>query len=344
MESEFKNVLITGGCGFIGSNVVNYLVTKYPHVNFINVDKLDYCSSLSNVLVQNHANYKFIKLNLLDEIRVCEVVKRYRVDAVIHFAAQSHVDNSFLNANIFVEDNIMATISLLNACVKHGCIKKFVHVSTDEVYGESIELNDRFDETTKLNPTNPYSASKASAEYFVKAYHKCYLLPVVITRANNVFGPRQYFEKLIPKFIKKLLSNEKCTIHGNGLNTRNFVFVDDVARAFELILMKGKLNEIYNIGTDNEFSVLEVTEKLVDILKPDDHIEDWIEYVNDRPWNDCRYAITNAKILNLGWKEQSDFESSLLKTIEWYKNLPNDHWDLSKNPYSSESSSQMISQ
>lgn len=336
MIPNIKNVLITGGCGFIGSNLTNYLVEKYPDINFVNIDKLDYCSSLKNISVNNNENYNFYQLNLNNEDEILNILKNHNIDLVMHLAAQSHVDNSFLNAKIFVEDNITATLCLLNACVRYGGIKKFIHCSTDEVYGETSEFNEKFDESTILNPTNPYSVSKTAAEYYVKAYHICYNLPIIITRGNNVFGPRQYPEKLIPKFILKLLSNQKCPIHGNGNNIRNFVYVDDVSKAFEIVMLKGEIGEIYNIGTKNEYSVLEITEKIIKMIKPNENIESWIEFVEDRPWNDKRYAITNEKLKELGWNESEDFEHNFKKTLEWYQDLNlKEYWNFENNPYKS---------
>jgi dTDP-glucose 4,6-dehydratase len=318
---EFKNILITGGCGFIGSNFINYMIPKYPNTNFINIDKLDYCSNLSNIIVENMKNYKFIKGDLLNMDLLNSIVNDNSIDCIIHMAAQSHVDNSFNNANIFIQDNIIASVNVLELCRNNKTIKRLIHVSTDEVYGEIGINDDNCTVNMKLNPTNPYSASKASAEYFVKCYQKCYNIPVIITRGNNVYGIRQYPEKLIPKFIKLLLENKKCTIHGNGKNLRSFIHVDDTVKAFETIIIKGKIGEIYNIGTECEYSVIDIAKKLIYIIKNTDNYNDWIEYIEDRHWNDLRYGVNNKKLINLGWTESKIyFDDTLKECVEWYKN------------------------
>lgn len=318
---EFKNVLITGGCGFIGSHFVNYMVDKYPDTNFVNIDRIDYCSDLSNIMVNGRKNYKFVKGDIVNMDLLHNIIKENSIDCVVHMAAQTHVDNSFKNTNIFVRDNITASVNILELCRIHKEIKRLVHVSTDEVYGE-IGLDDEFCTVNmKLNPTNPYSASKASAEYFVKCYQKCFNIPVIITRGNNVYGPGQYHEKLIPKFIKLLLEGDKCTIHGTGQNLRNFIHVDDTVSAFDVILNKGALGAIYNIGTNNEFSVMDVAKKLIYILKDTDQYDKWIEYIEDRSWNDLRYGINNKKLIELGWSEKKpDFDDGLKECIRWYMN------------------------
>ena len=320
-----KNILLTGCCGFIGSNLINYLVKKYGNINFYNIDRLDYCATEKNVIVGDYANYKFFKGDICEENYILHILNEYNIDTVIHLAAQSHVDNSFGNSLDFTKDNILATHVLLECCRVYNKIKKFIHVSTDEVYGE-VELTDPdCNEQYLLNPTNPYAASKAAAEFLVKSYYTSFKLPIIITRGNNVFGPRQYPEKLIPKFILALNNNEKCTIHGDGLTIRNFIYVDDVSRAIDTILHFGEINQIYNIGTQNEYSVIDITKKLVKIIKKSDNWEDYIEYVEDRNFNDKRYAICSKKLLNLGWKEENNFENSLDKTINWYLNN-NDYW------------------
>lgn len=318
---EFKNILITGGCGFIGSNFVNYMVKKYPETNFVNIDRLDYCSDSDNVIVTEETNYKFVKGDLRDRELLGDVITRNGIDCIVHFAAQTHVDNSFENTHIFIEDNIIVTVNILEICRKNKKIKRLVHVSTDEVYGE-IGLDDEFCTVDiKLNPTNPYSVSKASAEYFVNCYRKCFGVPVIITRGNNVYGPRQYPEKLIPKFMKLLLENKKCTIHGEGKNLRNFIHVHDTVTAFDTILTKGIVGEVYNIGTDNEFSVMDVAKKLILLIKGTEDYEKWIEYVEDRSWNDLRYGVNNKKLVDLGWEElHTNFDQGLRDCLTWYKN------------------------
>ena len=320
----YDSILVTGGCGFIGSNVLNYLMTKYPSSNFVNIDRLDYCASTSNV-INDTLNYTFIHGNICDEALLSKTLEQYSIDCVAHFAAQSHVDNSFAGAKDFIKDNINGTYTLLESCRRYGKLKKFIHVSTDEVYGEV--KHDMCDETYTLSPSNPYSVSKVAAEYFVKAYHQCYGIPAVITRGNNVYGPRQFPEKLIPKFLLKLFNGEKCTIHGTGEPLRNFVHSSDVARAFETLINLGEVGMIYNIGTSHEYSVMDVTSKLIAAVYPGDNIDDHITYVEDRPWNDCRYAIDSTKLKDLGWSEQVPFLDGLKETIDWYKSIDvKEHW------------------
>ena len=312
------NILITGGCGFIGSNFINQYKNKYPNIKIINFDKLDYCSNSNGIY-----HDKLIIGNLNDKNYLLKILNDYNIDTIIHFAAQTHVDNSFGNSLSFTMDNILGTHTLLESCRIYGKINKFIHISTDEVYGE-VDINHKgCTETSLLNPTNPYAATKTAAEFIVNSYYYSFNLPVIITRSNNVYGERQYYEKLIPKFIFQLLNNKKCTIHGNGLTRRNFIYINDLVNAIEIILHYGEIHNIYNIGTNNEFTVNEIAEKLIKYLKPNDNINDWIEFVEDRNFNDYRYVL-NSNILNkLGWKEETNFEIGLNKTIEWYKNNKN---------------------
>jgi dTDP-glucose 4,6-dehydratase len=323
----FQNVLITGGCGFIGSNFVNYIVEKYPQINFINLDKLDYCATTKNNTCNDYPNYKFIHGDILNEYLVLKTLNTYKIDAILHFAAQSHVDNSFGNSIDFTLNNVLGTHKLLEATRIYGNVKRFIHVSTDEVYGEIHESEGKFNEESVLEPTNPYAASKAGAEFVVKSYYRSFKIPIIITRGNNVYGPRQYPEKLIPKFINHLINNQKCPIQGQGIAVRNFIYVDDTVRAFEKVLFEGHIGEIYNIGTENEYSVMDVTRMLIKKLKNTDNYEEWITFVEDRNFNDIRYAIESSKLRELGWKEEMpDFETGLNKTIEWILSNPN-HFD-----------------
>lgn len=312
-----KNVLVTGGCGFIGSAFLNYMLPKYPHINFINLDKLDYCAREKNVNATS--NYIFIKGDIGDSLKVLTALNEHNIDTVVHFAAYSHVDNSFNNSVKFTENNVVGTHKLLEACRIWNRIKKFIHVSTDEVYGE-IE-DGTFHEKAILSPTNPYAASKAAAEMVVLSYQKSFKMPIIITRGNNVYGPRQYPEKLIPKFILNMLAGEPCPIHGSGENIRNFIHCDDVARAFETILLKGEIGEVYNIGSDDEFSVNQVAEQLQRIIRPK---KAQFKKVKDRAFNDIRYAIDVSKLQKLGWRQTMTWEKGLKKTVEWYSN--NSNW------------------
>ena len=322
-----KNILVTGGCGFIASNFLNYMVKKYFQYNFINLDALYYCASKTNILksIRQKKNYSFIKGTIQNQELIDHILYKHEIDTIIHFAAQSHVDNSFSNPIQYTQDNIVGTHILLESVRKYGKIKKFIHVSTDEVYGESLsQETDIKSEKSKLNPTNPYAATKASAEMIVNSYVYSYQLPIIITRGNNVYGPRQYPEKLIPKFINQLLENKKCTVHGQGLTERSFLYVDDVCKAFECILFKGKIGEIYNIGTNFEYSVMEIARRLIMMihktkLERPGEMEQYLEYIEDRKYNDLRYNISFNKLLSLGWKQNVFIEEGLRKTIEYYK-------------------------
>ena len=308
------NLLVTGGCGFIGSNFINYYKEKNPNVKIINFDKLDYCSDKNGI---NHD--KLVIGNLKNKDLVVHILNEHNIDTVIHFAAQTHVDNSFGNSLEFTIDNILGTHTLLECCKVYNKIKRFIHISTDEVYGE-VDINHKgCTEKSLLNPTNPYAATKAGAEFIARSYFYSFNMPIIITRGNNVYGPRQYPEKLIPKFINQLINNQKCTIHGKGETRRNFIYIDDVVKAIEVILQKGIINNIYNIGTNNEYSVSEIADKLITYLKPNDKIEDWMQYVTDRNFNDYRYAIKSNELYDLGWKEETNFEKGFEYTIKWFQ-------------------------
>lgn len=314
-----KNILITGGCGFIGSNFVNYLTAKYPDFNIINIDALYYCASLDNIKVSSLPNYKFYKCNINNSDMLKYILEENNIDTVIHFAAQSHVDNSFGNSIQFTIDNVLGTHTLLECCRVWGKIERFIHISTDEVYGEIVNEKEFCVEETILRPTNPYAASKAAAEHLVFSYYYSFKLPIIITRGNNVYGPNQYPEKIIPLFTKLLREGKKCTIHGEGKSVRNFIYVEDVCKAVEKILFSGKLGEIYNIGTDCELSVLDVAKILVKkIIGEDVNYENYITFVEDRKFNDIRYAINSNKLRELGWKEEVKFDEGLSQTIKSY--------------------------
>jgi UDP-glucose 4,6-dehydratase len=316
-----KNILVTGGCGFIGSNFILYMLEKHKDILIVNVDTLNYCSTKD--LCIDKERYVFSHSDINDYETNKTMLEKYEIDTVVHFAAQSHVDNSFKNSIQFTRDNVLGTHTLLEACREYGKIKRFVHISTDEVYGEVDMENDGCVEKGVLNPTNPYAATKAAAEFLVRSYYHSFKLPVVITRGNNVYGPRQYPEKVIPSFINNLLKNDSCKIHGKGLSRRNFIHVNDVSTALETILNKGKINDIYNIGTCNEYNVLEVLEKLVLLIKDDTNYLQYADFVEDRLFNDFRYCINNTKLKKLGWSERIEFTEGLKSTIEWYKNNSN---------------------
>ena len=321
-----KNLLITGGCGFIGSNYINYIFNKYNDFNIINIDAMYYCASENNINkdVINSDRYKLIKGNLCSYDLVYHIVNDYKIDYIIHFAAQSHVQNSFEDALQYTKDNIVGTHNLLEVVRKYGKIIKFIHVSTDEVYGESmIEKNEnKKTEESILCPTNPYAATKASAELIAQSYYYSFNIPIIITRGNNVYGPNQYPEKIIPKFIKLLKENNKVTIQGDGSNVRAFIHVDDVVKAFDIILDKGIIGEIYNIGSDDneEYTVKNVAEILIKKIKNNENYEEYIEYITDRPFNDKRYYISNEKIKNLGWNINENFDEGIDRLINSYNN------------------------
>ena len=304
------NILITGGCGFIGSNFVNYMVKKYPQHNFVNVDVMYYCASLDNIDkdVQNAPNYKFVQCNINDFSLIKYLLKSENITHIIHFAAQSHVDNSFDNSLQYTDDNVKGTHSLLEAVRIVNKEIIFFHFSTDEVYGESKLDENPKDEMSILCPTNPYAASKAAAEMLVNSYIHSYGLNCIISRGNNVYGPNQYPEKLIPKFIQFMKQGKKCTIHGDGSSLRTFIHVYDVCTAVETLLHKGKYGEIYNIGSDISYekSVIDIAKILIEVMEnrkldKDENISSYIEHVEDRPFNDKRYFITNEKLKQLGW-------------------------------------------
>jgi dTDP-glucose 4,6-dehydratase len=307
------HLLVTGGCGFIGSNFINYYFPKEKVDTLVNLDAMYYCANTHNVTesIRKDKKYVLVEGNLCDEALVKDVLTKYNITHVIHFAAQSHVQNSFEDSLMFTKDNILGTHVLLEACRTYGKIEKFIHVSTDEVYGESMNKVDEECKTEHsiLCPTNPYAATKAGAELIAQSYNHSYKMPIIITRGNNVYGPNQYPEKLIPRFIKLLKEGKKVTIQGNGSSVRAFLHAYDTAKAFECILEKGSIGEIYNIGCDEgmEYSVTDVARILIKNIKKTDNIDDWIEYVEDRPFNDQRYYISNQKLKDLGWNIEVGF-------------------------------------
>jgi dTDP-glucose 4,6-dehydratase len=310
------NLLVTGGCGFIGSHFINYYATHYPLATLVNMDAMYYCASEDNVDTLKDVNYVFVKGNINSSDLVNHILTSYAITHVIHFAARSHVDGSFEEALAYSSDNVLGTHVLLECCRKYNSVKKFIHVSTDEVYGESLhdELP-KTELTSVLCPTNPYAATKAAAELIAQSYYRSFGIPIVITRCNNVYGPRQYPEKLIPKFIKLLKEEHTCTIHGDGTQTRSFLHVSDVVKAFALILNTGCIGEIYNIATTEEYTVNDIAERLIGLIHPNDACSDWITYVQDRPFNDRRYNISNTKLLNMGWLPCVAFKEGLEELV-----------------------------
>ncbi|RZN78917.1 MAG: NAD-dependent epimerase/dehydratase family protein [Winogradskyella sp.] len=295
--------LVTGGCGFIASNFLNLMKEKYPEIKFINLDKLDYCSNVHNV---NPGVSTFVKGDICDEDLVGYLIKQYDFDVVFHFAAMSHVDNSFNDPKKFTLNNAFGTHVLLDKLRELKPNVEFIHFSTDEVYGESIKGIPFSEDTGVLKPTNPYSASKAAAEMIVQSYIDSYKMNIKTIRCNNVYGPNQYPEKLIPKFKKLLHEGKKCTIHGTKSSEiqRAFMHVDDVVNAVDTVWKKGVPGEIYNIASDDEISVMNVTKLMIKIITGSDDYDKYITYVDDRPFNDSRYYISPKKLKSIGWKQK----------------------------------------
>ena len=296
------NALVTGGCGFIASNFINSMHERYPDITFVNIDKLDYCSNVGNV--KENASVLF-EGSLCNPEFVEKVVNFYKFDYVFHFAAQSHVDNSFVDPISFTMDNTYGTHVLIEMCRKYIPDVEFIHFSTDEVYGESVTDEPFTEEKGVLKPTNPYSASKAAAEMLIRSYIESFNMNIKIIRCNNVYGPNQYPEKLIPKFKRLLREGKKCTIHGKRSSEikRAFMHVDDVVNAVDVVWKMGSRGEIYNIASDDEISVMDVTKMIIKTITGTEDYDKWITYVEDRPFNDSRYYICANKLKSLGWKQ-----------------------------------------
>lgn len=321
-----KTILLTGGAGFIGSHVVEHLVLSYPEYKVVVLDKLDYCSSLENLLkVQDKPNFKFVRGDIRSKNLVDYLLRSEQVDTILHFAAATHVDNSFHSSITFTGNNVMGTHVLLECAREYGGIRKFVHVSTDEVYGG--ETNEESEEAV-MAPTNPYACTKAAAELICRGYAATFKLPVVITRGNNVYGEHQFPDKLIAKSCCLLARGEKCFIHGDGSHLRNYVYVKDMAKAFAVILHKGRIGQVYNVGSDTEKTNLEVVRDLLKVYGHEGEEDKYIEYVADRAINDRRYRIDSKKLEQLGWKSEVPWEVGLRKTAAWY----NDRRNLSRWP------------
>lgn len=316
------NILITGVLGFIASHFLNFMVDRYPKLNFIGVDKYSYCSNWKNIeSILDKTNFKFVKGDIKNLDFMDYIFDNMHVNIVFHFAAYTHVDHSFGNSLEFTENNVYGTHVLLELAKKYK-IEKFIHISTDEVYGNSMDIST---ENSLPLPTNPYAATKMAAEHLVFSYYRSFKLPVIVTRGNNVYGPKQYPEKVIPKFIYRLLHKLPCTIQGYGNQVRSFLYIDDVVNAFDIIYQKGKIGEIYNIGCNintNEISILNLAKSIISHIYPNSISSSWIIHTKDREFNDQRYNISNNKLSELGWSQTIDFQVGLLKTIQWYKSNP----------------------
>ena len=330
-----KKYLITGCAGFIGSNFVHYMLKKYPEILLVNLDKLTYAGNLANLKdVEKMSNYKFVKADICDFEKIREIFTEYEIDGVIHLAAESHVDRSIKDPFSFAQTNVMGTLSLLQAAklAWEGNFdgKLFYHVSTDEVYGSLQPDGGFFLETTKYDPHSPYSASKASSDHFVRAYHDTYGLPVKISNCSNNYGPFQFPEKLIPLFINNIRHNKPLPVYGTGENVRDWLFVEDHARAIDLIFHKGKVGDTYNIGGFNEWKNIDLIKVMIRVTdrllgRPEGTSEKLITYVTDRAGHDLRYAIDSTKLHEeLGWEPSLQFEEGIEKTVKWY--LENQDW------------------
>ena len=316
-----KNILVTGGAGFIGSNFINYILNSRKDVYIVNLDKLTYAGNLKNLKgVENYSNYNFVKGDIVNDELVRYIFQKYHITHIINFAAESHVDRSILGSEIFFRTNVLGTNVLLESAKYFG-VEKFVQISTDEVYG-SLGPEGQFEETTPLQPNSPYAASKAAADMMALAFHHTYNVPVVITRCSNNYGQYQFPEKLIPLMIINALNDKKLPVYGDGLNVRDWIYVIDHNKAVELVLEKGKLGQVYNVGANTEKKNIDIV-KL--ILKQIGKNEDLIEYVKDRLGHDRRYAINSKKIKDeLGWLPAYSFEAAIQNTINWY--IENEKW------------------
>jgi dTDP-glucose 4,6-dehydratase len=311
------NILITGGAGFIGSNFIRHILNKYPGYKITNLDKLTYCGNLENLKdIENSPNYKFAKGDICDKRIVDKLAKDS--DIIVNFAAQTHVDRSIVDASEFIHTNVYGTHTLLESARRYK-ISKFIHISTDEVYGSREQGS--FKEEDALHPNSPYAASKAAADHLVCSYFVTYKLPVIIIRSSNNFGPYQYPEKVIPLFITNALEGKNLPLYGDGLNVRDWLYVQDNCQAIDLILHKGELGQIYNVAADSERTNLELTRLILKIMgKP----EGLIEYVKDRLGHDRRYSLDSSKMRSLGWQPQYAFEQALEQTVRWYQD--NKQW------------------
>lgn len=312
-------MLVTGGAGFIGSNFIRHMLTEHPDTRIVNLDALTYAGNLENLRdVAGNPNYTFVRGDICDPETVAAVFRNHPIDTVVHFAAESHVDRSISDGAAFVRTNVLGTFTLLDCARKHG-VRRFIHISTDEVYGSTREGS--FAETDTLNPSSPYSSSKAASDLLARSFFITHGLPVIVTRCTNNYGPYQFPEKLIPFFTTNLLQGKKVPVYGTGRNVRDWLYVIDHCRAIDFILQHGEPGEIYNIGGGAEMTNLEITRKILELLGED---ESMIEYVPDRKGHDFRYSLDFGKLRKLGWKPAYRFDDALEATVKWY--VENEWW------------------
>ena len=323
-----KTILVTGGLGFIGSNFLNSYVPSNLDKKIINIDSESYASSFESTKnLTNYSNYKYLNIDITHQSDINSLFNSYEFDIIIHFAAESHVDNSIKDPLSFAKSNILGTLNLLQAFNSYRNLKSklFYHVSTDEVYGST--LNNSFDEMSKYDPSSPYSASKAASDHFVKAFYKTYNTPIILSNCSNNYGPWQYKEKLIPVVINSILKKNNIPVYGKGENIRDWIYIDDHISAINLILDKGVIGESYCIGSNNEISNIDLIRKICKISDNllDNHSSSFelVKFIKDRPGHDIRYSIDSSKLQKLGWRKTNIFDKSLEKTIKWYINNPN---------------------
>lgn len=318
-EMAEMTMLVTGGAGFIGSNFIRHMLTEHPDTRIVNLDALTYAGNLENLRdVAGNPNYTFVRGDICDPETVAAVFRNHPIDTVVHFAAESHVDRSISDGAAFVRTNVLGTFTLLDCARKHG-VRRFIHISTDEVYGSTREGS--FAETDTLNPSSPYSSSKAASDLLARSFFITHGLPVIVTRCTNNYGPYQFPEKMIPFFTTNLLQGKKVPVYGTGRNVRDWLYVIDHCRAIDFILQHGEPGEIYNIGGGAEMTNLEITRKILELLGED---ESMIEYVPDRKGHDFRYSLDFGKLRKLGWKPAYRFDDALEATVKWY--VENEWW------------------
>ncbi|WP_048149008.1 dTDP-glucose 4,6-dehydratase [Methanolacinia paynteri] len=313
------NLLVTGGCGFIGSNFIRYMLETYNDLSIVNYDKLTYAGNPENLKdIEDCGRYTFVQGDICDFDLVSSVISKYNIDTIVHFAAESHVDRSIDGGYEFVKTNVLGTFTMLDAALKNG-IKRFIHISTDEVYGSTPDKP--FEEIDILNPSSPYSSSKAGSDLLALSFFTTHKLPVIVTRCTNNYGPYQYPEKLIPFFVSNLMEGKKVPVYGTGKNIRDWLYVIDHCRAIDFVLHNGIPGEIYNIGGGEEKTNLEITYKILELLGKD---ESMIEYVEDRKGHDFRYSLDFGKLRSMGWEPEYSFDDAIEETVNWY--VENESW------------------